>query len=134
MRLPRLNLPLACLTLALIVAAVLAIVSHFESVRHGAVGVAAAALAAGVCWLSCTVALIVAAATPRKSTDAVVGTLVAMSLRMGLPLIVGMVFDLSGGPLAAVGVFRLIVVFYLVTLAAETTLSLCLKERATRAS
>jgi len=47
-----------------------------------------------------------------------------MFFRFGLPLIAGLIFQESGGVLAEAGVFGLIVVFYLITLVAETCLSL----------
>jgi hypothetical protein len=133
MRLAGLSLPLACVVLALIVTATFGVIGYIELVRHGPNGLEAAAVAASVCWLSATLALIVGAAF-RDSPRAVVGTLVAIPLRMTLPLALGSVLDLRGGPLADAGVFGLIVDFYLVTMFAETTLILCLKERATHLS
>ena len=47
-----------------------------------------------------------------------------MIFRMGLPMGVGLLLNYGGGPLASAGVFGWIVVFYLLTLAVETLLSL----------
>jgi hypothetical protein len=130
---PRLSLPWACASLAIVVVVVFPVVGYWAYARHGTDGIEAAAVAASVCWLSATMALVVTG-WPRDPSQAVVGTLVAIPLRLVLPLAVGALLDLRGGSMAAAGVFGLVVVFYLVTLAAETTLILCLKERATRTS
>jgi hypothetical protein len=47
-----------------------------------------------------------------------------MFFRLGLPLIAGLILQKSGGRMADSGVFGLILVFYLITLPAETILSL----------
>jgi hypothetical protein len=50
-------------------------------------------------------------------------TLLGMLFRMGLPLVTGVVLTRAGGPLADAGLFGMIMVFYLVGLVVETTLS-----------
>jgi hypothetical protein len=47
-----------------------------------------------------------------------------MLFRMGVPLAVGIASVRGGGPLAEAGVFGMILVYYFVTLVAETGLSL----------
>lgn len=90
---------------------------------RGTNGVLAASAAAGICWFGSTVALLLAGYTSR-SNQGVQGHLLGMFFRLGLPLIAGMMLQKAGGPLAEAGVFGLIVVFYLITLVAETVLSL----------
>lgn len=90
--------------------------------RAGWLGVAAAGVAGGVCWVSGLLAL-VAAGSFRSSGNAVNGILVGMACRTGIPLAAGVMLHSSGGALAAAGVFGMILGYYLVTLAAETLLA-----------
>jgi hypothetical protein len=90
---------------------------------RGVDGVLAASAAAAICWFGSTMALLMAGYSSR-SNQAVQGHLLGMFFRLGLPLVAGMILQKSGGPLAGAGVFGLIVVFYLITLVAETVLSL----------
>jgi hypothetical protein len=90
---------------------------------RGINGILAASIAAGLCWFGSIAALVVAGNYSR-SNRAVQGHLLGMFSRLGLPLIVGIIFQEQGGWLADAGVFGLIVVFYLITLVAETSLSL----------
>jgi hypothetical protein len=106
--------------LTLSVAATLATAGYFASARHGVSGLTALGVAAGVCWVAATAALLV---TVWLRAHVVSGMLLAMPLRMGLPLLVGVALDSRGGPLADAGVFGWIVVFYLVVLAVETPLA-----------
>jgi hypothetical protein len=92
-------------------------------VRHGAIGVSAAAIAAGVCWVGAGGALLLTALL-RDSRHAVSALLGGMVLRLALPLVTGLVLSSRGGELARAGVFGLIVLFYLLTLVVETLLSL----------
>lgn len=113
----------SCAWLTLTVVIALLIVGGVVGSTRGATGVLAAAAAAGVCWIGATAALLVAGFSG-KSNQAVQGHLLGMLFRLGLPLACGVAFQKLGGPLADAGVFGLIVVFYLVTLVAETILSL----------
>lgn len=94
----------------------------FSEMRHGATGVVAAVVAAGVCWLSAAIALLLLIRW-RRSGKVVNGVLMGMVVRLGLPLIVGVVLDGQQGALANAGVFGLIVVSYMVALIVETVLS-----------
>jgi hypothetical protein len=91
--------------------------------RAGWSGVAAAGVAAGVCWVGGFLAL-VAAGLFRSSRNALNGVLVGMACRTGFPLVAGVMLHSSGGALAAAGVFGMILGYYLVTLAAETLLAI----------
>jgi hypothetical protein len=91
--------------------------------RAGGLGVAAAGVAAGVCWTGGFLALI-AAGLFRSSRNAVNGILLGMACRTGLPLVAGAILHSHGGALAAAGVFGMILGYYLVTLVVETLLAI----------
>ena len=95
----------------------------FGYASSGNLGLAAAAIAAGVCWLSGSLAL-VAAFVGQRLNAGIQGVLVGMIFRMGLPLGAGMVLERNSPPLAAAGVFHMILALYLVALVVETLLSL----------
>jgi hypothetical protein len=84
-------------------------------------GLWASALAAGCCWLPGLLALFVAR---RLAGQPLIAMLVAMGLRMALPLMVGLAVALRGGTLVEAGFLRYLVLFYLLTLAVETVLVL----------
>lgn len=112
--------------LALLTVVIVVVFPVFAGVGHsraGWFGVAAAGVAAGVCWTSGLLALI-AAGRFRSSGNAVNGILVGMACRTGIPLVAGVMLHSSGGALAAAGVFGMILGYYLVTLAAETLLAI----------
>jgi hypothetical protein len=113
----------SCAWLTLTVLVALLIVGGVVAATRGPNGALAAAVAAGVCWFGSTAALIITGFSGRTD-QAVYGHLLGMFFRLGLPLACGLVFQKVGGTLADSGVFGLIVVFYLVTLAAETILAL----------
>ena len=115
----------ACVVLALSIVLSFPFVGYFAHVRFGAVGVQTAALAACVCWIAATMALVVTGFV-KQSPSGVVGILVASAVRFGLPLVAGVIVQSGGGALAQSGFLCLIVVFYLITLAVETTLSVML--------
>jgi len=119
----------AVLTLVIVVVfPVFAGIGHW---RAGWGGVAAAGVAAGVCWAGGFLALI-AAGLFRSSRNAVNGVLVGMACRTGLPLVAGAMLHSHGGALAAAGVFGMILGYYLVTLAAETLLAIRLTDASKR--
>lgn len=118
----RLGLVSACVVLALAVALAFPVVGYFAYVKFGVAGVKTAAVAAGVCWLAATAALVVTGFV-KQSPNAVAGILVASALRFGLPLVTGVVVQSAGGALAKSGFLNWIVVFYLISLAVETTLA-----------
>ena len=113
----------SCLWLTAVVVAALLIVGGALAATRGRDAVVAAAVAAGICWAGSTIALI-AAARLGTTNRVLQAHLLGMFFRLGLPLGAGMALQAQQGFLAKAGVFGLIVVFYLVTLVAETLLSL----------
>ena len=89
---------------------------------HGLVGLAAAAVAGTVCLFGATMALLCQGLT-RSGPNVVGGLLLGMAFRFGIPLATGLILYRLGGPLAEAGVFGMIVVYYLLGLTIETTLS-----------
>jgi hypothetical protein len=120
-----LGLAFACALLTLSVVVAFTAVSYFAHVQFGIVGVITVGVAACVCWLGATASLVVTGLL-RSTSKAVAGVLIGIALRFGLPLAVGSVLQFAGGNLAASGIFGWIVVFYLLTLTVETTLSVWL--------
>lgn len=91
--------------------------------RHSTVGLQAALLAAGTCWLSAMAALILSgllAGTPQAISGILGGTLV----RLAGPLLVTVSCAVSRSPLAAAGLFGYLVVFFFYVLIIETLLLL----------
>jgi hypothetical protein len=117
------SLAFRCLALALVVAAAYPVIGFLASQRVGEDGWLAALVAAGVCWFGSTVALVLTALL-RGPQAALYSLLFGMLFRMGLPLAAGILLSQSSPRLAAGGVFGCMVGFYLVTLVAETLLSL----------
>src|SRR5436190_18262854 len=113
----------SCLALTAVVLVALLIVGGVVGSTRGMSGVLAASTAAAICWFGSTIALVLAGFLSR-SNQGVQGHLLGVFFRLGLPLVTGMILQRAGGPLAEAGVFGLIVVFYLITLVAETLLSL----------
>jgi hypothetical protein len=91
--------------------------------RSGWSGIAAAATAGLVCWLSASLALVSLFVSQRLKAP-VQGVLVGMIFRMGLPLAAGMALNEAVPLLADAGVFWMILGLYLVALVVETLLSL----------
>ncbi|MBN2475769.1 MAG: hypothetical protein JXB62_14250 [Pirellulales bacterium] len=89
----------------------------------GPVGLGASAVAAGVCLLGATLALVISYWL-RDPASALYGMLFGMLFRMGIPLAFAVAIHLWGGVLAEAGVLYYLVAFYPVTLAVETALSL----------
>jgi|SRR5215471_3732580 len=118
----------SCVWLTLAVLLSLLVIGGAFAAPRGVDALLAASAAAGICWLGATAALVVSWFSNR-SNRAVQGHLLGALFRLGLPLGIGLVFQQSGGRLAEAGVFGFIVVFYLVTLVAETLLSLRLIKR-----
>jgi len=85
--------------------------------------VGAAAAAAGICLLGAVLALVVSHLL-RGPKAVLYGMLMAMALRMGIPLVSALALHLQNGALAKAGVLYYFLVFYPVTLAVETVLSL----------
>jgi uncharacterized membrane protein HdeD (DUF308 family) len=118
----------SCAWLTVTVLTALLIVGGVVGPTRGLNGVIAAVVAAGLCWFGSTAALLIAGFS-RHSNHAVQRHLLGMFFRLGLPLVAGVVFQKVGGTLAEAGVFGMIVIFYLISLIAETILSLQLTNR-----
>jgi hypothetical protein len=112
-----------CAVLWLVIIAALAAVGFYLSQHSGDLGWQAAAIAAGVCGLGSTLALVLTALC-RGPNGALYSLLFGMLFRMGLPLGVGVWLTKTSPDLADAGVFGAILVTYLVTLAVETVLVL----------
>ena len=126
-KLPPLRLGACCSILAVAIALVLIPLAAFAYARHGQQGVVAAIVAAGVCCLGSTLALVGTSLFGRSGVNGPLFTLLfGMLFNCALPFAVGLVLDRSGGPLAEAGVFGLLMTVFLFSLAIETILSLCL--------
>ena len=96
--------------------------------RSGADGVAAAGVAASLCWASAGASLVLLGASLRKS-QLLVGVLGGMLLRMAPPLVACFVFVSNsdvlgdGGSLAKASAGGMTLIYYLVALSVETLLS-----------
>jgi hypothetical protein len=112
-----------CAVLWLAVGLFLPLVAWFGFMRHGQPGAIAAAVAALICASGSTAALI-ATWRFRGPATALHAMLFGMVFQFGLPFVAGMVLSQAGGSLAGVGVFGMIVVFYLYTLVVKTLLVL----------
>jgi len=85
-------------------------------------GILAATLAAGICWIATEISLLLVIMTrdPQKKLHSL---LAGIFFRTGIPLVLGMFLHRAGGPLAEAGLFGMILVYYLLTLAVETMLA-----------
>jgi hypothetical protein len=90
---------------------------------QGAIALEAAALAALLTLAGAGMALVVADRL-RQPHEALLALSLGTMLRMGVPLVSGLVIHLYGGPLANAGFLYYVLIFYPVTLAVGTTLSL----------
>lgn len=119
----RRSVPAQCAFLTLWVLAVAAVLIPLAYRTSGTAGVIAAASAALVCYGSATLALLL---TDRfRGPDlAVIGLLVGMFCRTGLPLVIALVIHLRTKALSEAGLPVYLLVFYLLCLAVETRLSL----------
>ena len=109
--------------LAAVVLALFALVGPVAWAISGTAGVLAAAAAAGLCLVGASAALVLShwLRTPER---VLYGVLAGMGARMGIPLAFGMAIHLHGGALAQSHFLLYLLVFYPVTLAVETFLSL----------
>lgn len=91
-------------------------------VLYGTPGLIAAASAAFVCWAASAAALFVTylfTGTPSAAT----GLLLSIGLRTGVPLAAAAILSSASPVLASGGVFGFFVIYYLLSLTAETVLS-----------
>jgi hypothetical protein len=128
MKLGPLGTPWVFALLALSVVLVFPFVGYCAYVEFGVAGVKTAGVAAAICWLAATLALLVTGSV-RNSPHAVAGILIAGGLRFALPLVSGFALQHSGGDLAETGIFRWMLIFYLLTLSVETVLSVSLDHK-----
>jgi hypothetical protein len=96
---------------------------YYGSQRSGEAGVLAAVIAGGVCWLAGCLALGVSFAGQRLNWGAQ-SVLASMGVRLGLPMVAGIVLQRLFPALAEASVFGMILGNYLIMLVAETLLSL----------
>jgi len=89
----------------------------------GVAGLWAAAAAAAMCLGGAGIALVISYLL-RSPARALCGMLLGTAARMAIPLGFGLAAHLRGGPLAEAGLLYYLLVFYPVTLAVETALSL----------
>lgn len=104
----------------LAVAVLISLLGLYASRQHGATGWIAALSAGVLCWVAGMCALAIVSRS--RGPNAVSALLLAMLIRLGGPMAVGLMVDSSGGPLAQSGFFGLVVASYLVTLVVETLL------------
>lgn len=116
-----LRLPAACSLLALAVGFAAALGGSIEHGRHGALAASAVVVAALTCWVSATIALILAARLS-GTRWAVPGIMAAGLVRFSLPLLVVAASALVQGPLSRAGLFGYMVGFFLLALVIETLL------------
>lgn len=90
--------------------------------NHGTWGLVAASISGIVCWLGALIALILAGVSQGTST-AIRDTMLGSLVRTVMPFGVGLVTQWSSPPLASANIFGMIVVYYLLTLTAETVLA-----------
>lgn len=112
--------------MAVLIVAVLgtyALVTPVALFFSSATGLAAAALGAALCLAGAVCALVVCRwlHDPRKEWKA---ALAAMLPRMGIPLGFALFLQIRGGALVEAGLLYYLVVFYTVTLALETAMTL----------
>jgi len=89
----------------------------------GTIALAAAALAAILCWAGAAISLVVGIQL-RRPDQLLAALFVGMIARMGIPLGFGLTIHLLGGPLAQAGTLYYVLIFYPVTLLVETALKL----------
>lgn len=112
----------SCVWLTLAVAAGWAPIAWYANRMYGSAGILSATVAAVVCLAGALAALVLSALVQGPQA-AMLRLALGMAFRMGVPLMGGVL--LSQSPrLASGGVFGMMVVFYLITLAVETPLSL----------
>lgn len=111
----------ACCALTVVVGVVAAALGYHAYLRQGQVGLAAVGVAAASCWAASLAALVLAGCT-LGTRQAVAGILGGTMLRFFPPLLVVLLLQVNGGPLARAGAAWYVVLFFLLTLSVETVL------------
>ncbi|WP_147274401.1 hypothetical protein [Bremerella cremea] len=111
-----------CLWMLLGVMGVFPLFAAYGYTRYELLGVFSAATAATVVLLGMEAALVLTILF-RESDFKIPSVLLGMFFRTGIPLVFGMLMHTAGGPLAEAGLFGMILVYYLLTLAVETVLA-----------
>ena len=109
--------------LAIVVLVAFAMVAPVAVYIGGSTALAAATLAAAFCLIGAAMALMASSLLPGP-TLALAALMTSMAARMGIPLTLGLAIHLHGGPLAKAGLLYYLLIFYPITLAVETVLSL----------
>ena len=119
------NRGLSVKTAVLVTAVLLTLSATAPVALHlgGVTALAAAGLTSVLCFMGAAVALS-AGHFLRGPKHVLAAMLIGMAARMGIPIGVGLAISLRGGPLAEAGLLHYLLVFYPVTLAVETCLSL----------
>ena len=121
--LPRRSLSVRMTVLAAVMLAAYGVVVCPAMSKAGASGVAAVSLAAGVWLMSAAVALLFTHLLYGPASG-VVGIMLAMLVRMGLPVSLALIVRIRGQGLVEAGLVYYLVGFYLLALLVETPMSL----------
>ncbi len=109
--------------LALVVLTVFLATAPVAAWLNGWTAILGATAAAGVCLFGSGLALVISHLL-RAPEKVLYGMLLGMTVRMGIPLGIGLACHLRGGVLADSGMLYYLLIFYPVTLLVETILSL----------
>ncbi len=113
---------LPCVWLALVVVAAFPVLAIYGYMQYEFAGLLAAISAGLVCLLGSEIALLLTIWS-YGSDQKIQSVLLGIFFRTGIPLVFGMLTYMTGGPLAEAGLFGMILVYYLLTLAVETILA-----------
>ncbi len=98
---------------------------------HGAAGIWSATAAGIVCWLAAFGALLLAALVTGRNA-VVISVLGGMALRLGIPLVFGILAKERSAVLAEGDILSMVLAYYLLALPTETWLSLKLVPRSSQ--
>ena len=98
---------------------------------HGLPGIWSATAAGIVCWLAALGALFLAAVTTGRNA-VVISVLGGMALRLGIPLVFGILAKERSAVLAEGDILTMVLAYYLLALPTETWLSLKLVQRSSQ--
>ncbi|HHK43009.1 MAG TPA: hypothetical protein ENJ50_11365 [Planctomycetaceae bacterium] len=98
---------------------------------HGVAGIWSATAAGIACWLASLGALFLAAVTTGRNA-VVISVLGGMALRLGIPLVFGILAKERSAVLAEGDILTMVLAYYLLALPTETWLSLKLVQRSSQ--